>query len=311
MPSWCFCEIASLSPATAKVVDLSLYLRALRKTSYFLRALSEIVPNSFIGAPISYFALDVEERELKHTLSELHMSDLGPILSGKVETRGLLGTYESGLRFITHGGLLVDGRVNGSPEGRSKGNTRKQNASEGSSDSTPTNSSTGATSMSISEQLTLHLIFLGSSIGNFPAGKDAEFLRQFPLRPGDTFLLGLSHDTKCEDIELSYNDPKGHNREFIMNALRSAGNALGNSDLFNLNNWEYVNWYNEDERSCLTGYKLASVNDAIQGFTGHTTSAYTLTKSNFQAPTGRLSFLKVNWSILESPGRRADQRYLL
>ena len=286
-----------------------MYPRALRKTSYILHALSELVPKPSTGAPISYFALDLEERELKRTLSELHMSDLGPILSGKVETRGLLGTYESGLQFITHGGLSVDERVNDNPEDGFKGNTRKRTASESSSDSTLTSSSTEATSVSISEQPTLHLMFLGSSIGNFPTGKDAEFLRPFPLRPGsgDTFLLGLSHDTKREDIELSYNDPEGHTRKFIMNGLRSAGNALGDSDLFNLDNWEYVNWYDEDKRSCSTSYNLASANDAVQGFTRRTTSVCALTKFNFRAPTGRLSSLRVNWSTLKSPGRRVDQ----
>lgn len=277
------------------LTTLSIPPRALRKTSYILRALSELVPKPSPVAPISYFALDLEERELKRTLSELNLSDLGPVLSGKVETQGLLGTYESGLRFITDGGLSIAEREDVNLECAVK--ARERNDSTSSSESTSTSSSTEATSLSTTDQPPLHLMFLGSSIGNFATGEDANFIRPFPLRPasGDTFLLGLSHDTKREDIELAYNDPKGHTKDFIMNGLSATGSALGDSDLFDRDNWEYVNWYNEDERSCFRtlalGFHLILLS---QGFTRHTTSVCVLTKSNFRAPSGRSSSSKAS-----------------
>ncbi|KAL4081230.1 hypothetical protein J3A83DRAFT_4427124 [Scleroderma citrinum] len=230
---------------------------ALRKTSYILRALSELVPRPRVAPPISYFALDLEERELERTLTELKMSELGPLLSGKVETKGLLGTYESGLQFITDGGLSIVEREDDNVECGYRADTHKCNTSSSSSESTLASSDTDGTSISTPDHPTLHLLFLGSSIGNFATGKDAEFVRAFPLRPdyGDTFLLGLSHEAKPEDIELAYNDPKGHTRDFIMNGLKAAGNALGDPDLFDLDNWEYVNRYNEDKRVHEAYYK--------------------------------------------------------
>lgn len=305
-----------VSLASARAVDHFPYPRALRKTSYILRALSELVPKPSLVAPISYFALDLEERELKRTLSELNLSDLGPVLSGKVETQGLLGTYESGLRFIADGGLSIVEREDVNLECSVKANTRERNHSTSSSESTSTSSSTEATSLSTADQPPLHLMFLGSSIGNFATGEDAAFIRSFPLRPasGDTFLLGLSHDTKREDIELAYNDPKGHTKDFIMNGLSATGNALGDSDLFDLDNWEYVNWYNEDERSCFRRLQIGSwhpFNTPVQEFTRHTASACVLTKSNFQAPSGRSSSSKASSSILKSLRRRVNSCQLL
>lgn len=161
------------------------------------------------------------------------MSELGPALSGKVETKGLLGTYESGLRFITDGGLPTFDKEDEFPfpvRGYER-STRKRNGSSSSSDATT--AETGMTSPSSPDQPPLHLLFLGSSLGNFAPGEDAEFLRSFPLRPG-------SGDT--------LNDPEGHTREFIMNGLKAAGNTLGDPCLFDLDNWEYVNKYNEAER---------------------------------------------------------------
>src|SRR5882762_2260937 len=56
-------------------------------------------------APITYYALDLEERELSRTLEQLSASSTGSELKGKVETRGMWGTYDGGLKFIDEGGL--------------------------------------------------------------------------------------------------------------------------------------------------------------------------------------------------------------
>ncbi|KAI6016236.1 hypothetical protein EDC04DRAFT_2903331 [Pisolithus marmoratus] len=231
---------------------------SLRKTSHILRAASELVPKPSPIPPVTYFALDLEERELRRTLTELNMSEIGSALAGKVETMGLLGTYDSGLRFITDGGLPTfdeEEEEFHSPIQDREMSTRARNASSSSSDSTTAESD--LTSPSSPAQPPVHLMFLGSSLGNFEPGEDAQFLRSFPLRPGsgDTLLLGLSHHTNPEDIEVAYNDPGGHTREFIMNGLKAAGNALGDPHLFDLDNWEYVNKYNEAERVHEAYYK--------------------------------------------------------
>ncbi|KAF9242656.1 hypothetical protein BU15DRAFT_86836 [Melanogaster broomeanus] len=236
-------------------VILELGAGALRKTSHILRALAGLVPTTSNIPPATYFALDLEERELQRTLIELAMSDVGAAITGKVEIKGMLGTYESGLDFITQGGLQ-----------QTAGNAGwSHSPSAFSGDSSPISSSstggdtlyTDATSPSTPGQPPLHLLFLGSSIGNFSRGEDADFLRSLPLRPGygDTLLLGLDHDNSREEIETAYNDPKGRTRDFIVNGLNAAGTALGDKDLFDLRNWEYVNFYDENKRCHKAFYK--------------------------------------------------------
>lgn len=67
----------------------------------------------------------------------------------------------------------------------------------------------------------LHVLFLGSSLGNFSRPEMAKFLLQLPLRPGfgDTLLLGLDGDNGKELVERAYDDSKGVTRAFIMNGL--------------------------------------------------------------------------------------------
>lgn len=68
----------------------------------------------------------------------------------------------------------------------------------------------------------LHLLFLGSSLGNFSRKEMVGFLSRLPLRPGtgDTLLIGLDGDNGKERIEKAYNDAKGITKDFIMNGLR-------------------------------------------------------------------------------------------
>ena len=67
----------------------------------------------------------------------------------------------------------------------------------------------------------LHILFLGSSLGNFSRPDMASFLSSLPLRPGsrDTLLLGLDGDNGKDLIERAYDDSKGITRAFIMNGL--------------------------------------------------------------------------------------------
>lgn len=222
--------------------------------------------------PITYYALDLEKRELERTLDQLSTSSVGPELEGKVTTKGMWGTYDGGLKFIEEGGIDGHGSVEhiaagpNSPErSRLPSLTRDRERSPASDsassagatyitgtdrDSVETTPSTpGSSSDSKSP---LHILFLGSSLGNFSRGADAEFLKALPLRPGsgDTLLLGLDHGNDKEKIEKAYDDDKGITRKFAFNGLKAAGEALGDPKLFDPENWEYVGKYNEEERVC-------------------------------------------------------------
>ncbi|KAF9220882.1 DUF323 domain-containing protein [Gyrodon lividus] len=227
---------------------------ALRKTSHILHALAGLVQTTSNIPSATYFALDLEERELRRTLTELAMSDVGAAILGKIETKGMLATYESGVDFIVAGGLQQTADSFGCYEAQS---VRRDSSPSSSSSSRWDTLETDANLPSPPGQPPLHLLFLGSSIGNFSRGEDAEFLRSLPLRPGygDTLLLGLDHDNGREEIEIAYNDPKGHTRDFIVNGLKAAGTALGDTHLFDFGDWEYVNFYDEDKRRHEAFYK--------------------------------------------------------
>lgn len=101
-----------------------------------------------------------------------------------------------------------------------------------------------------SAQPPLHIMFLGSSLGNFTHGDGAAFLRSLPLRRGygDTLLIGLDHDNDPTKIETAYDDPKGYTRKFIMNGLKAAGSTLGDENMFDEDKWDYVGKYNTEKR---------------------------------------------------------------
>jgi hypothetical protein len=168
------------------------------------------------------------------------------------------GTYDEGISFVEAGGLRGRADAKAAPHKAARdaslGREPRSPVSPGASDE----SSAGADSHSTPPSTPglghapLRLLFLGSSLGNFDRAGMSGFLRALPLRAGsgDTLLLGLDHDNAPADIELAYNDPKGHTRDFIMNGLRAAGRALGDEGLFSEDKWEYVNRYNVAERAC-------------------------------------------------------------
>ncbi|KAG7445802.1 DUF323 domain-containing protein [Guyanagaster necrorhizus] len=233
---------------------------ALRKTSHILRGLAKLVQDGCPPAsrpPITYYALDLEERELERTLGEIAESDVGMLLQGKVETKGMWGTYDNGLKYVEAGGLrsfpshtsVMDSRF--SPDLKLDARDISPNSSV-SYDSSATDymHSDSPPSTPDDTQPPLHLLFLGSSLGNFSRRAGTDFLRSLPLRPGsgDTLLLGLDHDNSKQVIEEAYNDRMGYTRKFIMNGLRRAGKVLGNEHMFDHGKWSYVNNYNESER---------------------------------------------------------------
>ncbi|PSR70564.1 hypothetical protein PHLCEN_2v13603 [Hermanssonia centrifuga] len=224
---------------------------ALRKTSHILRALAQLIPNAMENPPITYFALDLEKRELERTLHELAKSDVGVEIQGKVATKGLCATYDDGLEFIKDGGL----QCSSDAERISLRLSEHYKVESVSRDLSPSSSVSGETettppSTPGSERPPFHLLFLGSSLGNFTRGEDVAFLKSLPLQPGsgNTLLIGLDHGHEREKIEAAYNDCNGITKEFIMNGLAAAGRALGDEHLFAQENWEYVNKYNEELR---------------------------------------------------------------
>ena len=203
--------------------------------------------------PVTYYALDLEKRELERTLSQLAQSELGTELAGKVATKGLCATYDDGLAFIQDGGL--QGRDNMKPISTDFCDQYKVERITTPRDPSPSSSHSGDTeatppSTPGSERQPFHLLFLGSSLGNFGRGEDVAFLRALPLEPGsgNTLLLGLDHDNDPKTIELAYNDPKGITRDFIMNGLKAAGRELGDEGLLKAELWEYVGTYNQKLR---------------------------------------------------------------
>lgn len=194
---------------------------------------------------------------------ELHESAVGSMLVGKIKAQGMLGTYNDGLKFIEEGGLqqpsIADDALPHSLGSCKLDSTRRDFSLASTGSSFPDSSDTEITSPSTpgNIQTPLHLLFLGSSLGNFKRGEDAEFLRALPLEPGrDTLLLGLDHDNGRKEIELAYNDPQGYTRDFILNGLKTAGRALGDESMFVEQNWEYVNTYNESKREYLLSVRV-------------------------------------------------------
>lgn len=200
------------------------------------------------SSPITYYALDLEYRELERTLGDIASSDLGPILKDKVSTRGMWGTYEDGLKFLQSGGLHSPSSsfqmaAMGRHLSREFDSADRDNSPDSRSSASSTDAGSSPPSTPGETQQPLHLLFLGSSLGNFTRAEGAEFLRSLPLRPGmgDTLLLGLDHDNDQRVIEEAYNDPRGHTEAFIVNGLKAAGRVLGDDKLFDGGKWEYVN----------------------------------------------------------------------
>jgi len=214
--------------------------------------LSRFADKEKLSTPINYYALDLEKRELERTLGEIDTSPIGEQLSGKVATKGLCGTYDDGLKFLANGGLMHDNfpsTLNATTLSADLQDTIPSPISSGSESSegeTLSDAESSVPSSPEGAQRALHIMFLGSSIGNFGRDEAASFLRSLPLRAGegDTLLLGLDHDNEKEKIEEAYNDKAGYTKRFIMNGLRAAGRTLGDESLFDEENWDYVNEYN-------------------------------------------------------------------
>lgn len=244
-----------------------------------MSAFARLVPNSSPVPPISYHALDLEKRELERTLMELNASETGAQLKDKVATAGLCGTYDDGLKFIEEGGLedrapleRIDTAV--APKYSVDRIGRDASPSSAASSHSRTEETEATPPSTPGSQQPLHILFLGSSLGNFTRGEDAAFLKSLPLRAGsgDTLLLGMDHGNDTQQIEAAYNDTKGITKKFIMNGLTCAGRALGDEHLFDEDKWEYVGTYNEELRKCVAYAPREAAHRCRQAVTRRTIS---------------------------------------
>jgi L-histidine Nalpha-methyltransferase / hercynylcysteine S-oxide synthase len=86
------------------------------------------------------------------------------------------------------------------------------------------------------------ILWLGSSIANMDREESSEFLKQFPMNPGDSWVIGIDRRNDAFKIWRAYNDSQGVTREFELNGLRNANKILG-SEVFKEGDWEYVGEY--------------------------------------------------------------------
>ncbi|KAF8908854.1 DUF323 domain-containing protein [Gymnopilus junonius] len=205
------------SPSADEVI-LELGAGALRKTSHILLGISKFVKKEIPSASVTYYALDLEKSELERTLSQISISEIGQSLDGTVNTKGMWGTYYDGLKFIQDGGL-VNQKVAANLSAVDSIRTISRQTSSDTSDSD--------SDLPVTPRDTippLHIMFLGSTLGNFDRQGASSFLRSLPLRAGsgDTLLIGLDHDNDKAVIEEAYNDSRGYTKRFIFNGLRAA-----------------------------------------------------------------------------------------
>ncbi|BEJ14712.1 hypothetical protein CspHIS471_0404790 [Cutaneotrichosporon sp. HIS471] len=224
---------------------------ALRKTAHMLTALADSVPD-LETPPITFYALDLSLPELDRVLGEME-EGYGSVLNGRVACVGLHGDYNAGIKVVQTGTLssFTSGAVTPS---------LNASASESGSPGSPTSAHLVTPAMKATDLSTipnedelkdlmanlelkdapavvegerpLHFLFFGSTLGNFEREAAMSFLKQLPLRPGDTLLLGLDGrpvpgPEGCNKVELAYNDPKGYNNAFAWNAWDVVRAELG------------------------------------------------------------------------------------
>lgn len=87
------------------------------------------------------------------------------------------------------------------------------------------------------------VLFLGSNIGNFNAGRSRFFLRHLwnSLRDGDNLLIGFDHKKDIDLLEAAYNDSQGVTAEFNINLLKRINRELGGQ--FDVNKFRHFGTY--------------------------------------------------------------------
>lgn len=94
------------------------------------------------------------------------------------------------------------------------------------------------------------VLFLGSNIGNIPAGKVTEFCRGIRdcLNQGDLLMIGFDLKKNPHVIRAAYNDRGGFTKQFNLNLLQRINEELGGN--FNLENFEHYPTYDPGTGAC-------------------------------------------------------------
>ncbi|KAF8978450.1 histidine-specific methyltransferase [Cyathus striatus] len=219
-------EIASelTRDSEGRAVIIELGAGSLEKTETLLVSLASHVPSSQTPL-IKYYALDIDRPSILETLQELQ-SNSGSILHHKVATKGMWGTFEDAFSVLS-------------------------------------NPSSIYSTLNISSSTPIHILFLGGTIGNFSKWQeDVTFLRSVHMNKerGDRWILSVDKVKDVGMMEKAYGE---HGWPFMMNGLRVAGRALGNEELFEVNNWEMWSKYNKEKGRMEMGYK-ALVSHTLQ-----------------------------------------------
>lgn len=262
---------------------------ALRKTAHFLTAVADTVPESSNPA-VTYHALDLSRPELERVLGQMD-DQFGKAFSGRINSVGLHADYFAGLELVRDGGLAALSSGQRSPEvseeepgiAMSPASTLSHDLMTPALDTTPlppsvvaddepvtapSETSDKLESLGVQSHFApgpapdtdsgsdaprpLHVMFLGSSLGNFERDEAAPFLKSIPLKQGDTILLGLDGRPAPgtegrRKIEAAYNDPSGHTRAFEEHgwdvALQELGLPMPKND--SERTVEFVGRYNE------------------------------------------------------------------
>ncbi len=91
------------------------------------------------------------------------------------------------------------------------------------------------------------VVFLGSTIGNFPRGPAVRLLSHIArtMGPSDRFLLGADLRKDPEVINRAYNDSKGVTAAFNLNVLERLNRELGAN--FPVSDYEHRAFYSSDQ----------------------------------------------------------------
>lgn len=91
------------------------------------------------------------------------------------------------------------------------------------------------------------VLFVGSSIGNFPRAEAAKFVRRFTtsLKDHGSFLIGIDACQDSDKVALAYNDTAGVTERFTLNGLKHANHLLG-QEVFVMSQWRFVARYDSE-----------------------------------------------------------------
>ncbi len=107
------------------------------------------------------------------------------------------------------------------------------------------------------------VLFLGSSIGNFPLTENPSFFRHLKqyLKPGDLLITGFDLKKDASVILNAYNDEAGITKRFNLNLLKRINNTLGAD--FDLDQFEHSPIYDLGSGACIS-YLASKIEQSVQ-----------------------------------------------